>query len=48
LAEVEDALDRIADGSYGTCSACRRPIFVERLLALPTATSCVGCAETQP
>ena len=47
LAEVEGALARIADGAYGTCSSCGRPILVERLVALPTATSCVRCADTQ-
>jgi RNA polymerase-binding transcription factor DksA len=47
LAEVEGALARIADGTYGTCSSCGRPILVERLVALPTATSCVRCADTQ-
>src|SRR5215213_10584172 len=46
LAEVDGALARITAGTYGTCSACGRPIPVERLGALPTATSCVRCADT--
>ena len=44
LAEVEAALDRVADGSYGTCAACRRPVPAERLEVRPTARTCVGCA----
>ena len=46
LAELEEALARLADGSYGKCDSCAAPISVERLMALPTATSCVRCAAT--
>ena len=41
LAEVEAALGRIADGSYGKCVACGRPIDAERLQAVPYATLCL-------
>ena len=44
LAEVDAALERLADGSYGTCVVCGRPIPLERLAARPTAAACVGCA----
>lgn len=44
LAEVDAALDRLTDGSYGTCAGCGRPIPDGRLAARPTATTCVGCA----
>lgn len=44
LAEVEAALDRLDDGSYGTCESCGRPIVPERLLARPAARTCVDCA----
>ena len=45
LAEDADAaLRRIAAGTYGMCSGCGDPIPYARLLALPTATRCVGCA----
>ena len=44
LAEVEAALARVADGSYGTCAVCGRPIPPERLAVRPTARTCVGCA----
>jgi RNA polymerase-binding transcription factor DksA len=46
LSELEEALARIADGTYGTCGSCAAPISAERLVALPTATLCVGCAAT--
>ncbi len=41
LAEVEAALTRIEDGSYGTCSVCGKPIGEERLEAVPYATLCI-------
>jgi RNA polymerase-binding transcription factor DksA len=45
LAEIEAALARLADGSYGTCQACGRPISAARLAARPAARTCVGCAR---
>jgi RNA polymerase-binding protein DksA len=50
LAEVEAALARMADGSYGECMDCGQPIPQARLTAYPTARRCVACqevAETQ-
>jgi phage/conjugal plasmid C-4 type zinc finger TraR family protein len=50
LAEVEAALARLADGTYGECMDCGQPIPAPRLTAYPTARRCVGCqeiAETQ-
>jgi DnaK suppressor protein len=44
LTEIDAALTRIADGSYGTCVVCGQPIAPERLAARPTATYCVRCA----
>ncbi len=43
--EVEAALRRIEDGSYGVCGGCRNAIPVRRLQALPWARYCVSCAE---
>lgn len=44
IAEVDAALDRLARGTYGVCTRCGQPVPAERLRALPTARSCVGCA----
>src|SRR5919202_2072690 len=41
LDDVERALDRIADGSYGLCQVCGSPINLERLEARPAATLCI-------
>ena len=45
LAEIEAALARLADGSYGICQACGARISAERLAARPAARTCVGCAR---
>ena len=41
LRDVRSALQRIADGTYGTCGACGSPIDQKRLEALPSAATCV-------
>lgn len=45
LANVEQALARLADGSYGECVDCGSAIPYPRLAAYPTAQRCVGCQE---
>jgi DnaK suppressor protein len=47
LAEIEAALRRIEDGSYGLCSRCGRPIDPERLEAVPYATLCIEDKRAQ-
>jgi RNA polymerase-binding transcription factor DksA len=42
---IEAALDRIANGSYGTCARCGDPIGEERLDALPATPLCADCAS---
>jgi RNA polymerase-binding transcription factor DksA len=44
LEEIGLALERVEDGSYGTCAVCGRPIAPARLEARPVARTCVGCA----
>lgn len=41
--EIDAALDRIADGSYGRCTSCGAAIPVERLEFRPYAAGCVAC-----
>ena len=43
LADIDAALQRIEDGSYGTCTNCGRQIAPERLEARPWATLCIDC-----
>jgi DnaK suppressor protein len=41
VGEIDAALRRIEDGTYGTCVACGKPIGEERLEAIPYATLCI-------
>ena len=45
LANVEQALGRLADGSFGECVDCGNAIPYARLAAYPAARRCVGCQE---
>jgi DnaK suppressor protein len=45
LREVEEALARVKEGSYGICQECEEPISPKRLQALPWAKFCVRCQE---
>ena len=42
--DVERALVKLDEGSYGTCDVCSEPIAPERLEAIPWAVLCVGDA----
>ena len=45
--KVEDALERIDDGTYGICEVCEEPIELKRLEARPVTTLCLRCKEEQ-
>ena len=45
LADVDAALNRIADGTYGFCTNCGNMIDTDRLAILPTATLCLSCEQ---
>lgn len=45
LGEVEAALSRLAEGTYGHCEACGKPIGQARLEAKPAARRCINCAS---
>jgi len=47
LDEVEVALGRLSDGTYGTCEACGKPIGGARLEAMPAARFCIVDAAKQ-
>jgi RNA polymerase-binding transcription factor DksA len=44
-ADVERALQKIEQGSYGVCERCAKPIAEARLEANPTARLCITCAS---
>lgn len=43
LRDIEGALERIEDGSYGVCKYCKKDIGRKRLLARPVASACIEC-----
>jgi DnaK suppressor protein len=45
LAQVEAALARFEQGTYGSCERCGKAIDPARLKALPYATSCMSCQQ---
>ena len=45
--EIDAALARIEDGSYGTCARCGQEIPAERLDAVPYAVLCVDCKRLE-
>lgn len=45
LSQIESALERIADNSYGLCLDCNDPIPEKRLLINPYFQTCISCAE---
>ncbi len=43
ISQIDTALMRIGDGSYGVCTSCGTLIEPKRLEVMPTATLCVAC-----
>lgn len=47
IGKVQDALRKMADGSYGICESCGEAISVKRLQARPVTTYCINCKAEQ-
>jgi RNA polymerase-binding protein DksA len=47
LAEIDAALQRIDDGSFGRCTNCGKEIAPARLEARPWATLCIDCQRSR-
>jgi RNA polymerase-binding transcription factor DksA len=45
LTEIDAAIERLASGEYGSCSACGNLVATARLLALPLTRRCIRCAD---
>ena len=43
IQEIDAALGRLLDGSYGACESCRGSIPLPRLQAMPAARRCLSC-----
>ena len=47
LHEIEEALERVKDGTFGLCESCKKKIPKERLKAIPYARLCVSCKKKE-
>ncbi len=47
LYQIDDALKRMDEGSFGVCSECQQPISMSRLKAVPYASSCIECQRAK-
>jgi len=47
LNEIDDALSRLDQGTYGNCQKCGEPISEARLEAMPETLFCISCAKEQ-
>ena len=47
VAQIDKALARIDDGTYGICEVCAEPIGKMRLMAFPRATLCLPCKQRE-
>ena len=47
LQAVNEALQRIEEGTFGTCGRCGKPIAEERLEAIPYANRCIDCKRLE-
>jgi DnaK suppressor protein len=45
LEEVEHALQKLDEGTYGICESCKQPIDPARLEAKPAARYCIACVS---
>jgi DnaK suppressor protein len=43
LSAIDDALQRLDEGTYGDCLVCNKPIPLTRLRAVPYAKECIAC-----
>jgi DnaK suppressor protein len=47
ISKIDEALQRIIDGTYGVCESCGGPIGLDRLNARPVTTLCIECKSDQ-
>ena len=47
IKKIQEAIQRLEDGTYGLCEECGEEIGVPRLKARPVTTLCIGCKSRQ-
>ena len=48
VVDIDAAIGRLDEGTYGSCETCHLPIAPERLEAIPHARHCITCANSAP
>jgi DnaK suppressor protein len=48
IADVDRALDKLSEGTYGRCDQCGQAIAGQRMEAVPWAAYCVTCSARRP
>lgn len=46
ISDIDRALEKLVDGSYGACDDCNQPIGEARQKALPATARCIDCSRT--
>lgn len=47
LYQIDEALKRMDEGTYGVCGQCNKPIILSRLKAVPYAAQCIECQRSK-
>ena len=47
LYEIDDALKRLEEGTYGACQQCAKPVSLSRLRAVPYTSMCISCQRAK-
>lgn len=47
LYQIDEALKRFEEGTYGTCQQCTKPIILSRLKAVPYTSLCISCQRVK-
>lgn len=47
IVQIDDALSRVEDGTFGACQRCGSQIAIDRLEAIPYATYCLDCKRLE-
>jgi DnaK suppressor protein len=47
IAKIQEALERLEDGSFGICEECGEPIAEKRLKARPVTALCINCKRKE-
>ncbi len=47
LREIDDALEKLKEGTFGICEVCGKPIGLRRLKVMPSARLCIECKSKE-